>query len=574
MNNKILIFLLAGLLFSSCNKMDLNPLSAGSSSSWYSNDEELRMSLDYLYNYRFWNPNPDPLNFDNCGWLDSFSDDWTNRNMVSPPASGTINGQTGFIISWWGYYYQCIASANLLLTKIEDNKSNITEAKYNQYTAEARFVRAAQYSKLIFHWGDVPYYEKSLNIDEAFALGRTSKSDILQKIYADFDYAASFLPTTYGSATAYATKGAALALKARIALFMGDMPLARDAAKACMDLNVYQLYPDFSTLFLSKTKNSIESVFGLPRSITSGVFTPKNMTQQPLSRNTSGNDYVQPSWDLLNAFLCKDGLPIDESPLYNPQKPFLNRDPRCSATIVEFGTEFCGILYQPHPDSLLTTRLATGTRISNLDCRSVAPYASFNGLAWRKSIDSDWWDDQLTDPDIIVVRYADVMLMYAEAKIELNQIDQSVLDAINKVRARAYGVNYNSTTAYPSVTTTNQVALRKILRTERRMEFAFEGMRYDDIIRWKLAEKVLNTKIYGMIDPSEQRIKIVKPGLWFFPEVVPVDDDGVSDFTSMYDKGFVKILGIRAFDKSKNYLWPIPTKEILINQNLTQNPGY
>lgn len=574
MKNKILIFMVAGLLFSSCNKLDLNPLSEGSSANWYSNNEELRMSLDYLYNSRFWNPNPDPLNFGNCAWLDSFTDNWTNRNIVGPLASGTVTGETDFIIAWWGYHYQCIAAANLLLVKIEDNKSNITEAKYNQYTAEARFVRAAQYSKLIFHWGDVPYSETVLGIDEAFALGRTPKADILQKIYADFDYAASLLPTAYGSSTAYATKGAALALKARIALFMGDMATASDAAKACMDLNVYQLYPDFATLFLSKTKHSVETVFGLPRSIAFNIFTPKGVTIQPLSRNTSGNDYVQPSWDLFNAFLCKDGLPIDESPLYNPQKPFLNRDPRCKATIVEFGTEFCGIIYQPHPDSILTTRLATGARISNLDCRAVTQYGSYNGLAWRKSIDSDWWDDQLTDPDIIVIRYADVMLMYAEAKIELGQIDQSVLDAINQVRARAYGVAYTNTTAYPSVTTTNQAALRKILRTERRMEFAFEGTRYDDIIRWKVAEKVLNTTIYGMIDPPEQRTKIVKTGLWFFPEVVPIDEDGVSDFASMFNKGYVKILGLRAFDKTKNYLWPIPTKEVLINKNLTQNPGY
>jgi hypothetical protein len=549
--------------------MDLNPLSQGSSEGWYSNDKEIRISLDFMYQMSFWNPNPDPLNF----WLDSFTDNWTNRNIVSPIASGTINGQTNFVVAWWGYYYQCIASANLILSKLDNAKGVVSESKLNQYAAEARFVRAAQYSKLIFYWGDVPYTDKTLKIDEAFAIGRTKKEDILKNIYADFDYAASILPVSY-SGSKYATKGAALALKARIALYMGDWATARDAAKACIDLNAYQLYPDFSTLFLSKTKNSVESVFAIPQLVTLKVNPWIGSIQQPLSRNASGNDYVQPSWDLFCSFLCKDGLPIDKSPLYNPQKPFQNRDPRCNATIVEFGTEFCGFIYQPHPDSLKTTNVKTGARISNLDCRAVTQYASYNGLAWRKGIDSDWFDDFLTDPDNIVIRYADVLLIYAEAKIELNQIDQSVLDAINKVRARAYKVAYTQTSSYPALTTTNQSELRRILRVERRMEFAFDGTRYADIIRWKLAEKVLNTPIYGMIDPPEQRIKIVAPGLWFFPETTPIDANGTADFTSMFNKGLIKILGLQTFDKSKNYLWPIPTKEILINKNLTQNPGY
>jgi hypothetical protein len=573
MKKKVIFFLLTGILFFSCNKMDLNPLSEGSSESWYSNVKEIRMSVDYLYTLRFWNPNPDPLNFGNCGWLDSFSDDWTNRNSLSSITDGNLNGATSFIVSWWGYYYQCIAAANIILEKLEKLKDKISESELNQFTAEARFVRAAQYSKLIFYWGDVPYYEKTLKIDEALAMGRIKKEDIIKKIYADFDYAASILPTSY-SGTKYATKGAALALKARIALYMGDWEVARDAAKKCMDLNVYKLYPSFSTLFLSKTKNSVETVFSIPRSTTLNVYTAKNIIQQPLSRNASGNDYVQPSWDLFCSFLCKDGLPIDESPLFNPQKPFKNRDPRCTATIVEFGTEFCGFIYQPHPDSLMTTNVKTGVRVQNLDNRAVSAPASYNGLAWRKSIDADWTDDLMTDPDHIVIRYADVILMYAEAKIELNQIDQSVLDAINKVRARAYEVDYTQTITYPAVTTIDQSALRKILRIERRMEFAFEGLRHADIIRWKLAEKVLNSLIYGILDPPDLRVKIVKPGLWFFPEIPPIDEDGIADFTPMFNKGYVKLLAIRHFDKSKHYLFPIPTNEIIINTNMHQNTGY
>lgn len=578
MRNKIYICTVFMVFLVSCHSLDLNPLSQGSSENWFSNDTEIEMALNRLYNARWWNPSPDPDNWENNGWLSSFTDDYTNRNAVTAITGGTITGQTTVVCNWWIYYYNAIASSNLTISKL-GGREDIAEDKLNRYIAAARFARAYQYSWLIFLWGDVPFYTaESLSIEEAFALGRTPKAEVLQQVYADFDFAAENLPVTYkGSELQYGTKGAALALKARIALYMGDYQTAKTAAKACMDLGVYQLYSNFGELFLASTKNSVETIFGRPRSTElSSYFIPKGIAQQPMPRNASGNDYVQPSWDLFNAFLCDDGLPIDESPRYNPQKPFEHRDPRCTATIVEFGTPFCGYIWEPHPDSLKTTNVVTGARVTNQDSRGVGQYASYNGLAWRKGIDDSWTEDFMPDPDIIVIRYADVLLIYAEAKIELNEIDGSVLDAMNMVRSRAYGVSYSKTASYPPITTTSQAQLRQTLRIERRMEFAFEGLgRYADILRWKLAEKVLNTTIYGMIDPPEQREKIVKPGLWFFPEVVPIDEDGVSDFSSMFNKGYIKILAQRSFDKSKHYLWPIPSSEILINNNLEpQNPGY
>lgn len=578
--NKIIILFLVCFFAFGCNEnqLDLNPLSEGSSEAWYSNDKEIRMSLDYLYTIRFWNPNPDPLYMDYGGWLDSFSDDWSNRNNLTSITGGTINSETGWIGAWWGYYYECIAAANLILEKLEENKEMLAESKYNQYTAEARFVRARMFSKLIFYWGDVPYFDKTLTVEEAFETGRTNKEQILERIYDDFDYAASILPESW-SGTKYATKGAALALKARIALYMNDWTTARDASKAVIDLNIYELYPDFEELFYTSTRGTSESVFSLPRSVELGKWQdgygirPENI-RHITPRSNGGNMYVWPSWDLFCSFLCTDGLPIDESPLFNPHNPFENRDPRCNATIVEFGTKHGGVIYQPHPDSLLTTKYITGERVTNNDSRGVIQWASWNGIAWKKRFSDDWWDDFYADPEHVVIRYADVMLIWAEAKIELNEIDQSVLAAINKIRARAYGVDYTSAAEYPEITVTDQSELRKILRIERRMEFAFEGMRHADIIRWRLAEKVLNTTMYGMIDPPEQREKIIEPGLWFFPETPPIDEDGVVDFTSMYNKGYIKIIAQRYFDPSKHYLWPIPAKEILINNNIIQNPEY
>ena len=571
---KLITLLFLCIISFGCSEdgLDLNPLSEGSSEGWYSNDTEIRMSLDYLYTIRFWNPNPDPLYFYHHGFLDGFTDNQANRNILTPVIGGTMNSETSFMVSWWGYYYKAIAAANLLLEKIEDN-AEISETNYLQYSAEARFARAAMYSKLIFYWGDVPYFEETLSIEEAFAIGRTDKDTILQHIYDDFDYASSNLPEAY-SGTKYATKGAALALKARIALYMDDWAVARDAAKSCIDLGVYDLYSDFEELFLTKTKNTEEAIFSIPRSEELSSTILSYSIKRITPRTSGGSMFIYPTWDLFCSFLCTDGLPIDESPLYNPQKPFENRDPRCTATIVEFGTEFGGIIYQPHPDSLVTTNYIDGTRVTNNDCLSNTQWASWTGLAWKKGYDEDWFDDFIAAPEHWVIRYDDVLLIYAEAEIELNEIDQSVLDAMNKVRARAYGAGLSETSLYPAITTMEQDKLRQILRIERRMEFAFEGTRYEDIIRWGLAEKVLNLPIYGLLSATELKELIVEPGLWFFPETPPIDEDGQADFTSMYGKGYCKIIAQRSFNESKNYLWPIPASEIQINENLTQNPGY
>ena len=105
------------------------------------------------------------------------------------------------------------------------------------------------------------------------------------------------------------------------------------------------------------------------------------------------------------------------------------------------------------------------------------------------------------------------------------------------------------------------------------MEFAFEGVRYMDLIRWKLAEKALNKVNYGLLDPADLRTKVVKPGLWFFPSTPAIDDDGIADFGPMFTAGLIKQIAIRKFDASRQYLWPIPTVEILTS-GLKQNANY
>src|SRR5690606_24471092 len=186
----------------------------------------------------------------------------------------------------------------------------------------------------------------------------------------------------------------------------------------------------------------------------------------------------------------------------------------------------------------------------------------------------DYSDDYVADPDIVIIRYADVLLMYAEAKIELNEIDQSVLNAMNTVRARAYKVPVNQTSAYPAIQMGSQAQLRTQLRFERRMELAIEGLRHMDLMRWRLAEISLNIPEYGLLDPALLRERVVNTGMWFFPGKPQIDENGLADLKPIADAGLLKTYVIRSFEPNKHYVWPIPTKDIIINPNLTQNPNY
>jgi len=571
MKNKIsTILLLTGLISAvSCTDLNLSPLSEGSSENWYSTESEITMALNDLYRIDFW-----PNYLIPYGDLDYWTDDEMSRATVTAITGGTLNGQDGTVNSWWTNLYKGIARANTILANLELNKAQLPQATLDKYAGEARFVRAAHYSRLITYWGDVIYYTNILDLEESFTMSKTDKKTILKAIYDDYDFAASKLPLTYGNTSNLrATKGAALAMKARVALFFGDWAVARDASKACMDLNVYELYPDYATLFLSKTKNPKELIFGNARSTLLNVTIGD--TKNWISRLSGGWGGVSaPSWQLLCSYLCTDGLPIDESPLFDPRNPFKNRDPRCTATIVEFQTPWLGFMYQPHPDTLKVTNFKTGGKVTNNDNRANAQFASFNGMMFKKGIDEDWTDDYKAENTNFIMRYADVLLMYAEAKTELGEIDQTMLDAsINKVRARAYKVAVTDKTKYPAVTSTDKAVVRKAVRIERRMELVLEGRRYEDLIRWKLADKLLSKDMYGMLDPADLRTKVVNKGLWFFPETPQIDEDGDADFETMYNAGLVKLCAVRNFP-SHQYLWPIPTKEILINSNLSQNQGY
>lgn len=570
MKNQLITFMAGlSLAFTSCVDMDMVPKSQENSESWYTTETELKMAVNEFYILGYWK-------MDSPESMEQYSDNFTYRNTNRKTLlDGTLNGQTYEVYHLWQQSYKLIARANSLLEGVERARNaGLSEEVINQYEGEAYFARACKYADLIFYWGDVPYLDKYMTITEAERMGRKPKAELIPLVYEDFDKAIEYLPVSYGSEAEHFTKGAAYAMKARFALYMSDWEIAAKAAKDCMDLGIYSLEADFSKLFLQSTKSNPEKIFVIPRSIANEVVLTPWIVKNELPRNAGGYGSDNPSWDLLAAFLCTDGLPIDESPLFDPRNPFKNRDPRCAQTIVEFETAHCGFEYNPRPDAKEVMNYSTGKKQSNQDSRAVQQYASYNGLLWKKCIDASWTENgQQVESDQIFMRYADVLLMYAEAKIELNEIDNSVLNAINSVRARAYGVDAANVAMYPAVTTTDQTELRKTVRIERRMELANEGLRYMDLIRWKLASKALNSYNYIMLAPDDLQNNIVAKGLWFWPSTPLIDDDGLADFSTMYNAGQIAVGAKRVFP-DRQYLWPIPTHDMELCPNLGNNDGY
>lgn len=566
MMKKSILSIIALILLTTtgCQKLDLNPLSEGSSENWYKNENEIVLALNDLYRGALW-----PIESNRLFHTDRFTDDWNQRESIYEWIAGSITSEFGDAVRTWGDSYKGIARATAILNSLDNAAGNIQQDRLNQLKGEASFFRACFYSYLVFLYGDVPLVTDYMTIEEAFETGRTDKAVVLEQIYKDFDVAIQYLPVS-STGVQRATKGAAYAFKARIATWMLDYPTARDAAKACMDLRVYSLHADYRELFLKSTTASPELIFTIPRSRElegAGLNAASFVT-----RTSGGTATAQPSWELFATYTCRDGLPIDQSPLFDPQNPFKNRDPRCAATNVEFGTPHLGFIYDPGVAQVLN--LTTNQMVTNRDALLNDQFAAYNGMCLRKFVDQSWADLRETDMDLKLMRYADVLLMYAEAKIELNEIDASTLAALNQVRARAYKVNTSQTTLYPSITETDQVKLRKIFRMERRVELAWEGRRWFDLIRWRLAEVSLTRPVYAL-PIRVGLIQNIASGDYFWPKntVPKIDDNGLADFTDMYATGKIRAVVPRNFS-NRQYLYPIPFREVLINKNITQNPGY
>ncbi len=413
---------------------------------------------------------------------------------IMEPTSG------GLLANVYNDCYRGVSSCNFFLDNID--KVAIPAATKTIYKGEVLFLRALFYFTLADFYGGVPIYTKTPVTIEESKIKQSTRAEVIAQVLADLDVAIASLPNTDYSAKGHAVKGSALALKSRVLLFQSDWAGAAAAASQVMTDGKFSLYQDFKNLFLAQGQNNNPEIMFSTR-----YLNPDNSSAQDIHILWWG--LYNPRKELRDAFECTDGLPITSSPLYDPANWKLNRDPRLSQTIRRFedpAVKASGAVVPFAYNGVSQTGLepAKGGNVETLP------------IDYATKSEQDW----------ILIRYAEVLLNFVEATNELNGPTVAVYDAINAVRARP-GINMP-----PIPTGLTKDEMRTRIRNERRVEFAFEGMRYRDIRRWKYAEIYIPT--------------LIEPG-----SLLP-----------------------RKFDPAKHYVWPFPQSEIDVNPKLVQNPGY
>ena len=452
----------------------------------------------------------------------------------------------------WSDDYKAIRACNILLAKI-DNIPDYDQADKEAVMGEARFLRGFIYFGLIQSFGGVPYVDQPLDLKEMGSITRTPVEEVYAKVMEDFDYAAAHLPAQWGSSDyGRATKGAANAMKARAALYFKHFDTAAEAAKAVMDSGEYELFDanntgQYAKLFWEEQEACKEAI--LVRQFNAPELTHYLIGWECFP--TKGWGGINPTQSLVDAFECADGSPIDKSTTYDPTNPFKDRDPRLEVCVLHDGEEMYGVTIKTAP---LKSSGSTGVAQHN-DATATGYYQQ----KWLDpSIDpqSTGWD---MGKDWHVIRYAEVLLTYAEAKNELTGLDASAFEAVNQVRRRVGMPELQNTDASKPTYCGTQDALRQRIRNDWRVEFALEGSKRKwDIRRWGIAKDVLNAPFLGM-------------------KYMMVDDPNAPEGDNkkkciLYQGENIKLTGSKYEDH--NYLFPIPQEEIDLNPALVQNPGY
>lgn len=438
-------------------------------------------------------------------------------------AVGTIDPTNTAIRNYWRQYWRAVRKANDPINNI-DRIEEGRPAYLARLKAEARFLRAYYYTQLTSFWGDVPLLTEPLTVvDEP---SRTDKDVVVDFVISELDDIINNnrLPLSYsGDDTGRATLGAALALKARVALRNHRYAVARDAAKAVMDLEIYDLYPDYKELFWYAGQNSSEVIFDRQYAVGYATHNPFGRS----SASLGGGSGIDP---IRHLKLQHERIePIDQD-AYPVSWPYEGLDPRFGYNVFYTGATLPnGTTYNSWPDSPTDDRLGES---------EAATQYGFNVAKWL-DYDNDAENPSNSTINFILIRYADVLLMYAEAKIELNELDQSVYDAINAVRQRP-------TVDMPPLTNgMTQAELRAALRRERTVEFPWEGIRLFDMNRWEIGDEKA-----GLVEGM--RYQNADTGEWI-----------------LLDRGLD-----RRHRADRDYLWPIPQEEYEVNPNIGQNPNY
>jgi len=485
------------------------------------------------FEYSMWSSNTDEsiYNNDDGSWL-------IQKGQIAPENLGNAG-------AFWGRSYRGIRDCNYGLSKIA--AVNVSAQHKSMLTGELMFIRAYRYHDLIRNYGSVilvgdNVHDLSDNLSDPTLFQKSSIKDCLAYAVDQLDKAAQLLPSDNSGTwpLGRVTKGAALALKARLLLYAAS-PLyntdtwanAAAAAKAVMNMNKYSIQNDYSALFIDKSMSSSEIIFGRQYTVTAPHVRMEIANGPNGFGGWAGNTPLQ---NLVDGYQMNNGKDItDGTSGYDPQKPYVNRDARFYATVLYNGASYRGSTI----DAWSPGGKDSKDGPSNWNTTKTGYYLR-KFMNDNNPIDNPW--SSAGQQPWIYIRYAEVLLNYAEAQNEAVGPDASVYAAVNQIRQRL-------SVGQPALTAgLSQSQMRDAIRKERRVELAFEEHRFYDVRRWKIADVTENLPAAGMA--------IVK------------NADGSFTYSSK------SALDGRAF-YTKNYWLPIPRAEILASGNqLKQNDGY
>jgi hypothetical protein len=501
------IVLLLGVTSCSQSFLDLSPEDRITENNFWKSEQDTYLALYGVYNVL-----KDRHVYGYGGGFDACTPNayqWAHwEGMEMQVGNGSIQPASGgIVLERWRDCYQGINRANYFLENVD--KVTMDEKAKDLMKGEAYFLRGVFYALLVNTYGGVPIITSSISVEESRKLKRATLEESWAQVHKDYDEAIKRLDKD-APLVGRATLGAAYGMKMRAYLYQKNWDKVIEYADKITGLGKYGLFQSYKGLFQLSNENNREVIFDvqfMDGPFLQGSVFDRYWQPQNLKFGIDGSNSVAPIQDLVDAYETVDGKPVD------PDNPYENRDPRLEFTILRPGAYFQGQLYP--------------TAIKNHTGQKV-------GFAIRKyTIETQQVKAEQSPLNFMVMRYADVMLSKAEALIEKGSDIGEAINLINRIRTERSDVKITSLPAGLGA-----AEARQKLRHERRIEFALEGLYWDDVRRWEIGPAIYPVAVRGA---NGELIE--------------------TKFPNGYNIGKFRHL-------------PIPDSEISLNPNLEQNEGY